>query len=110
MRNEHPLFCPVCFLDRKNHSGLGNPKWDPKRRLGIYCGHSSEHSGDVALVMDLQTGHVTPQFYVTFDDGFTTVPFLDKQDTPPNWTDLFQYHTENYDAKEFEDITVSEGG
>ena len=60
--------------------------------------------------MDLQTGHVTPQFYVTFDDGFTTVPFLDKQDTPPNWTDLFQYHTENYDAKEFEDITVSEGG
>ena len=58
--------------------------------------------------MNLQTGHVTSQFCVTFDDGFTTDPYLDKQDAPPNQTDLFQYHTEIYDAKDFEDNIVSE--
>ena len=78
MRNEHPLFCPAYVLDRNNHSGSGTPKWEPKIRLGIYCGHSPEYSGDVALVMNLQTGHVTPQFHVTVDGSFTTVLFLDK--------------------------------
>ena len=59
--------------------------------------------------MNLQTGHVTPQFHVTFDGGFTNIHFLDKKDTPPNWTDLFHSHTENYDANNLGDITASEG-
>ena len=59
--------------------------------------------------MNLQTGYVTPQFHVTFDDGFTTVPFIDEQNAAPNWTDLFQYHTEHYDATEYEDIIAPEG-
>lgn len=62
MINEHPLFFPVYVLDRKNHSGKGTSKWEPKSRLGIYCGHHPGHSGDMVLVMNLQTGHVTPQF------------------------------------------------
>ena len=53
LRNEHPLFCPVYTFDRKNHSGLGTPKWEPESKVGIYCGHSPEHSGVVALGMSL---------------------------------------------------------
>ena len=40
LRNEHPLFCPVYVLDKKNHNSYGTPKWEPRSRLGIYCGHS----------------------------------------------------------------------
>ena len=40
LRNEHPLFYPVYVQDRKNHSGLGTPKWESKSRVDIYCGHS----------------------------------------------------------------------
>ena len=109
LKNEHPLFCTVYVLDRKNRSGLDTPKWEPKSTVGIYCGHSPEHSSDVALVMNLQTGYVTPQFHVTFDDGFTTVLYLDNEEAPPIWTHLFHYHTENYDANDFENITSSEG-
>ena len=109
LRNEHPLFCPVYVLHRANHSGSGTPKWQPKSAVGIYCGHSPEHAGDVALVMNLQTGHVTPQFHVVFDDGFTTVPYLEKENAPPNWVDLFNHHTEHYDSTDFENIASPEG-
>ena len=59
--------------------------------------------------MNLQTGHVTPQFHVVFYDGFTTVTYLDKEAAPPNWDNLFYYYTEHYDANDFEDLQNSEG-
>ena len=106
--NEYPLFYPVYTLHRKNHSSSGSPRWEPKSAVGIYCGHSPEHAGDVALVMNLQTGHVTPQFHVVFDDGWTAVPYLNKLEAPPNWKNLFQHHTEHYNAADFEAVTASE--
>ena len=59
--------------------------------------------------MNLQTGHVMPQFHVIFDDGFTTVPYLNKEAAPPNWDNLFYYHTKHYDANDFEDLQTLEG-
>ena len=79
LRNEHSLFCPVYVLDRKNHSGRGTPKWHPKSQVGIYCDHSPQHASDLALIINLQTGHGTPQFYVIFDDGFATASYLTKE-------------------------------
>jgi hypothetical protein len=39
----------------------------------MYLGTSPRHSRRVALVLNLQTGHVSPQFHVKFDDLFETL-------------------------------------
>lgn len=65
-------------------------KWEPRSRLGIYLGHSPCHAGSVALVLNPKTLHVSPQFHIVIDDNFSTVPFLDKNDTPPNWKELVE--------------------
>ena len=36
----------------------------------------------------MQTGLVSPQYHVVFDDEFTTVKYLDSTTPPPNWEDL----------------------
>jgi hypothetical protein len=41
--------------------------------VGIYLGTSPHHSRKIALVLSLQTGHVSPQFHVKFDDYFETL-------------------------------------
>ncbi|KAL7462348.1 hypothetical protein ACHAXS_002729, partial [Conticribra weissflogii] len=70
-------------LDGKTPEGV--PKWEPQARLGIYVGRSPSHAGNVALVLNPNTGLISPQFHVVFDDDFTTVPYLRKQEVPPNW-------------------------
>ena len=37
-------------------------------------GLSPYHASTVPLVLNLDTGAITPQFHVVFDDWFTTVP------------------------------------
>eukprot|EP00957_Ditylum_brightwellii_P194325 14799366-Ditylum_brightwellii.AAC.1 len=63
--NFHTWGCPIFALDRRSQSGtgIGPPKWDPKARAGIYLGHSPFHAGNVALVFNLQTGHVSLQYH-----------------------------------------------
>jgi hypothetical protein len=52
-------------------------------------GFSSLHSSDVPLVLNLQTGSITPQYHVVFDDLFSTVSSIEKEiDPPANWADL----------------------
>ena len=87
----HAFGSPCFVLDSRLQSGVaGAPKWDPRSRLGIYVGHSPSHAGNVALVLNPNTGHVSPQYHVVFDDGFTTVPFMNKNQVPPNWAELVQ--------------------
>eukprot|EP00957_Ditylum_brightwellii_P081724 6217207-Ditylum_brightwellii.AAC.1 len=61
---------------------------------GIYLGHSPFYAGNVALVLNLQTGHVSQQYHVVFDDDFSTVPYPQSSEPPPNWIELVQNHTE----------------
>jgi len=49
----------------------------------------------VALVFNPSTGHVSPQYHVMFDDDFTTVPFMEKGERPPNWEDLCRRNAES---------------
>lgn len=42
----------------------------------MFLGFSPEHSSLVPLVLNLRTGHVSPQYHVIFDDNFETVPSL----------------------------------
>jgi len=48
-------------------------KWRSRCWQGIYLGHSPMHAGNVALVYNPSTTHVTPQFHVTWDDTFSSV-------------------------------------
>ena len=98
VKNFHTLFCPVYVLDHRLHDAgsLGPPKWDPCSRVGVYLGHSPFHAGSVALVFNIKTGRVSPQYHVVFDSDFTTVPFMERGEEPSNWADLCQHLSESY--------------
>jgi len=77
----HSFGSPCFILDSRLQSGVGGaPKWEPQSRLGIYVGHSPLHAGSVVLILNPRTGHVSTQFHVVFDDHFTTVPFMKKNE------------------------------
>ena len=41
--------------------------------MGQFLGFSRQHSSTVALVHNLHTGYISPQYHVVFDDKFETV-------------------------------------
>ena len=103
LRDYHPWGCPVYVLEGNLQSvGSKFPKWDPRARLGVYLGRSPCHAGNVALVLNPRTLHVSPQFHVTFDDKFITVPFLRSGDVPPSWSALVQNNTESATDEAFD--------
>lgn len=71
---------PIHVLDRnlQDKTRIFN-KWKSLSKIGLYLGKSRHHARSVALVINLQTGHVSPQFHVTFDPTFET-----DIDNPPN--------------------------
>eukprot|EP00957_Ditylum_brightwellii_P156183 11887801-Ditylum_brightwellii.AAC.2 len=86
----------VFVLDNRSQTdtGIEPPKWEPNTRTGICLGHSPFHAGNVALVLNLQTGHMSPQYHFVFDDELSTVLHLQSSEPPPNLIDLVQNHTE----------------
>lgn len=68
-----PFGCPVYVLDSALQSNQPHHKWKERARVGIYLGKSQTHARNVALVLDRNTGHVSPQFHVKFDPYFNTV-------------------------------------
>jgi hypothetical protein len=73
VRRSHTFGSPVYVLENKLQTGKSIPKWNEKSRIGLYLGSSPRHSRNVALVLNLRTGHVSPQFHVLFDDLFETL-------------------------------------
>ncbi len=72
-RHQIPLFCPAYVLDSKLQKGESIDKWKARATLGIYIGRSPIHARSVALVLNLKTGRVSPQFHVQFDPSFGSV-------------------------------------
>ena len=69
-----PLGCPTYVLKSELQGATGiHPKWDARTRAGIYLGQSPIHNRNVALVLNIHTGYVSPQFHVKFDETFQTV-------------------------------------
>ncbi len=56
----------------------------------------------VALVLDPQTGCISPQYHVVFDDQFMTVQFMGKNEVPPNWAQLVKNSTKKVTKKHYE--------
>jgi hypothetical protein len=65
--------CPVYVLDDKLQSARIFHKWKLRSRLGIYLGRSPQHARSVALVLNIHTGLVSPQFHVKLDTAFDTI-------------------------------------
>jgi hypothetical protein len=70
------------------------PRWEPRSRVAVYLGHSPHHAQSVALVLNLATGHVSPQFHMVFDDDFTTISHLKLGTVPKNWPELYKNNRE----------------
>ena len=50
--------------------------------MGVYLGPSPHHARTVHMILSTQSGHVSPQFHVRFDDMFETLN--DKINVPPS--------------------------
>ena len=73
LRRAHVWGCPCYVLEAKLQDNRKLPKWNRRAWMGQFLGFSKEHSSTVALVRNLHTGYVSPQYHVVFDDKFETV-------------------------------------
>ena len=79
----HTFRCPVYALDNRLQAGQQIKHWSPRARLGIYLGPSPRHARTVSLVMNPNTGLVSPQFHVQHDEFFETIQRTKKQPMAP---------------------------
>ena len=86
IRHYHTFGFPVYVLDARLQGAGFIPKWDEQVRVGAYVRISPIHAGNVSLILNLSTGHVSPQFHVVFDETFSTVPSLKNGSVPASWT------------------------
>ena len=68
IRHYHTFGCPVYVLGARLQGAGFIPKWDDRVRVGAYVGRSPIRAGNVSLVLNLSTGHVSPQFHVVFNE------------------------------------------
>ena len=69
----HSLFCPVFALQTELAAGNKLPKWSPRARIGMNLGQSPTHARNLCLILNLETGLVSPQAHIKHDDFFETV-------------------------------------
>ena len=70
LRLSHTWGCPTYVLEpRLTTAGGKIPKWQPRSRRAQYMGVSPLHAESVAVVRNLHTGYLSPQFHVVFDDN-----------------------------------------
>lgn len=72
--NHHkPFGCPTYVLEQPLQNKHPFAKWKHRAKLGLYLGPSPQHARNVSLVLNLQTGLVSPQFHIAHDPSFQTV-------------------------------------
>ena len=94
LKQVHVWGAPCYVLDPKLQDGHKIPKFDPRSRQGVNLGWSPKHASTVPLVLNLDSGHVSPQFHVVYDDWFSTVvsgesPQEAEELTSPKWINMF---------------------
>ena len=85
----HTLGCPVFFLESTLNGCLERiTKWETRSSTGVYLGNSPFHAGPVALILNIRTRHIFPQYHVVSNDTFSTVEHMRKGIIPVNWKNL----------------------
>jgi hypothetical protein len=73
LKHFHAFGCPAYRLNRSLQGGKNQLEWEQRSEPVVYLGGSPKHVSPIALVLDLTTAHVSPQFHLKFDDLFETV-------------------------------------
>ena len=74
LKHWKPFGCQAYVLKAELQGTTGiHSKWDARFQAGIYLEQSLIHNRNVALVLIIHTGYVSPQFHVKFDESFQTV-------------------------------------
>ena len=79
----HPFGSPVYVLAQPLQQKLPFSKWSKRAKRGLYLGTSPHHARNISLVLDLQTGLVSPQMHAAHDNNFLTVK---DDETKYNWS------------------------
>jgi hypothetical protein len=86
----HVFGCPVYVLDAALQDGYKIPRWVPRACLRIFLGFSTLHSSQVPIIMNVDTGKISPQFHVIFDDKFETVVSMNSEELiGEKWKSIF---------------------
>ena len=89
MKDNHAFACPVFALQNTLAAGITIPKWSPRSRLGLNLGPSPNHARNINLVLNLNTGLISPQFHCRYDDFFETTQHSERDIvTSANWKQL----------------------
>jgi hypothetical protein len=72
IQNQHHFGCPTYVLKKELQDRKKIRKWSDRTRVGINLGYSSKHALNVSLILNLQTGLVSPQYHCSYDDLFET--------------------------------------
>ena len=88
----HTWGCPVYVLHKSLQDGNKLSRWRARSKRCVYMGMSSLHKENVALVLNPESGAITAQYHVVFDDAFSTISTAE-QDLPDfnseEWVKLF---------------------
>ena len=101
----HVWGSPTYVIDKVIADGKKLPRWRPRSTRRMFVGLSKRHSSKAPLVLNLESGYISPQFHVVHDDFFATVsstPDLIPDFNSDVWKHLFgsatHYLSEDLDA------------
>ena len=90
----HTFGSPAYVLEPTLQAGHKLPRWNPRSKVGVHLGKSSEHAGNVSLILDPTTNFASAQFHIVHDDDFTSVLRKRTDILPPDWRNLFKHYDE----------------
>ena len=88
----HVWGCPIYVLDSTLSDGHKLPRWKPRSSRCVCVGNSMNHGHAVPLVLNLDTGKITAQCHVVYDDWFQTVDATNESKIDfdhPDWHQTF---------------------
>jgi hypothetical protein len=94
----HTLGCPVYVIHPRLQDGQKVPKWQPRAQRGQFLGYSMDHSSSIGLILNTNTGNISPQYHVVHNDYFTTFHSVDSTKTfdATSWQAILQTGVERF--------------
>jgi hypothetical protein len=72
--NDFRIFgCPVYVLHKRLQDSDNLSKWKTRSWRRVYIGPSTCHAHNIPLTYNPATTHLSPQFHIVYDEGFTSV-------------------------------------
>jgi hypothetical protein len=88
------VFGSPCYVFAKGlQDGDNYQKWKSRCWLGMYIGTSNCQASNIPLVYNPATSHITLQYHVTYDEGFTSVNTTGHPDQETIFQQLYEKAT-----------------